>query len=111
MNEKNLNVFIDFGSSRIRLGVYDNETSKNIFISEKDCISNFNLKKFEINNSNEIIRELIKSAEKKVDKHINNINLMIDTPDLFSIDISIKKNFDSKQYSEQDIISLLNDGK
>ena len=48
MNEKNLNVFIDFGSSRIRLGVYDNETSKNIFISEKDCISNFNLKKFEI---------------------------------------------------------------
>ena len=41
MNEKNLNVFIDFGSSKIRLGVYNNETSKNILISEKDCISNF----------------------------------------------------------------------
>ena len=111
MNEKNLNVFIDFGSSRIRLGVYDNETSKNIFISEKDCISNFNLKKFEINNSNEIIRDLIKSAEKKVDKHINNINLMIDTPDMFSIDISIKKNFDSKKHLQNNIKSLLNEAK
>jgi len=111
MNEKNLNVFIDFGSSKIRLGVYDNETSKNIFISEKDCISNFNLKKFEINNSNEIIRELIKSAEKKVDKHINNINLMIDTPDMFSIDISIKKNFDSKKHLQNNIKSLLNEAK
>ena len=111
MNEKNLNVFIDFGSSTVRLGVYDNETSKNIFISERDCISNFNLKKFEINNSNEIIRELIKSAEKKVDKHINNINLMIDTPDMFSIDISIKKNFDSKKHLQNNIKSLLNEAK
>ena len=111
MNEKNLNVFIDFGSSTVRLGVYDNETSKNIFISERDCISNFNLKKFDINNSNEIIRDLIKSAEKKVDKHIKNINLMIDTPDMFSIDISIKKNSDKKKYSKNDIISLLNEAK
>ena len=93
MNEKNLNVFIDFGSSKIRLGAYDNETSKNIFISERDCVSNFNLKKFDINNSTEIIRDLIKSAEKKAEKHINKINLMIDTPDMFSINISIKKKF------------------
>ena len=111
MNEKNLNVFIDFGSSKIRLGAYDNETSNNIFISERDCVSNFNLKKFDINNSTEIIRDLIKSAEKKVDKHINKINLMIDTPDMFSIDLSIKKNFDNKKYSKSDISSLLNEAK
>jgi len=111
MNEKNLNIFIDFGSSKIRLGAYNNETSKNIFISERDCISNFNLNKFDINNSTEIIRDLIKSAEKKIDKHINNINLMIDTPDMFSIDISIKKNFDSKKNLQNDIKSLLNEAK
>ena len=111
MNEKNLNVFIDFGSSKIRLGAYNNEASKNIFIMERDCISNFNLKKFDIKNSTEIIRDLIKSAEKKVDKHINNINLMIDTPDMFSIDISIKKNFDSKKNLQNDIQSLLNEVK
>ncbi len=111
MNEKNLNVLIDFGSSKIRLGAYNNETSKNIFISERDCVSNFNLKNFDISSSTEIIKDQIKFAEKKIDKHINNINLMIDTPDMFSIDISIKKNFDSKKNLQNDIKSLLNEAK
>ncbi len=111
MNENSLNVFIDFGSSKIRLSVYNKETSKNIFILEKECISDFRLNNFNIKNSNEVIKDLIKSAEKKIDNHIKNINLMIDTPDMSSIDISIKKNFDSRQYSEQDIISLLNEAK
>ena len=36
MSEKNLDVLIDFGSSKIRLGVFDKEISKNIIILEKD---------------------------------------------------------------------------
>ena len=111
MNEKSLNVFIDFGSSKIRLGVYNKETKKNVFISERDCISNFGLKNFDIKTSNEVIRDLIKSAEKNVDKHIKNIKLMIDTPDMFSIDISIKKISDSNKHSKNDISSLLNEAK
>ena len=111
MNEKSLNVFIDFGSSKIRLGAYSQETKKNIFISERECISNFGLKNFDIKNSNEVIRDLIKSAEKDVDKHIKNINLMIDTPDMFSIDISIKKISDNNKHSKNDISSLLNEAK
>ena len=111
MNEKSLNVFIDFGSSKIRLGVYNKETKKNVFIFERDCISNFGLKNFDIKTSNEVIRDLIKTAEKNVDKHIKNVNLMIDTPDMFSIDISIKKISDSNKHSKNDISSLLNEAK
>ena len=65
MNEKNLSVFIDFGSSKVRLGIYDKLESKNLIISEKDCISNFSLKNFDIKNSSKVIKELIQSAEKK----------------------------------------------
>ena len=111
MNEKSLNVFIDFGSSKIRLGIFDKETSKNIFITEKKCISNFSLKNFDINESNEVVKNLIKSAEKNIDSHIKHINLMIDTPDMFSIDVSIKKNFDKKKHSKKDIKPLLNEAK
>ena len=111
MNEKNIKVFIDFGSSKIRLGVFSIEISKNIFILEQDCISNFSLNKLDINNSKEVIKNLIKSAEKKIDAHINNINLMIDTPDIFSIDFSIKKNSDKRKFSKNDIHSLLNEAK
>ena len=111
MNEKNLDVFIDFGSSKIRLGVFNNETSKNIYFSEENCISNFSIKNFNIKNSKLIIKNLIQFAEKKIDKHIKNINLMLDTPDMFSIDFSIKKTFDKKQFSENDFKSLLNEAK
>ena len=93
MNEKSLNIFIDLGTSNIRLGIFNNETSNNLFVLEKECISNFSLKNFDIKNSSQIIKDLIKSAEKKITNHIKNINLMIDTPDMFSIDISIKKKF------------------
>tara|TARA_B100001250_G_scaffold237595_1_gene204169 strand:- start:65 stop:1231 length:1167 start_codon:yes stop_codon:yes gene_type:complete len=111
MNKKGLNTYIDFGSSRIRIGVFDLESSRNIFTSEKDCISNFNEKYFDISRSNEAINSLIKAAEKKIDSHIKNINLMIDTPDMFSIDISIKRTSDKKKYSNSDILSLLQEGK
>ena len=111
MNEKSLNTFVDFGSSKIRLGIFDKETSKKILILEKDCISNFSLKNFDINESNEVVKNLIKSAEKNIDSHIKHINLMIDTPDMFSIDVSIKKNFDKKKHSKKDIKPLLNEAK
>ena len=111
MNEKSLNIFIDLGSSKIRLGVFNEETSNILFILEKSCISNFSLKNFDIKSSNEIIKDLIKSAEKKIDKHIKNIDLMIDTPDMFSIDISIKKSSDSKKVMHNDIQSLLKEAK
>ena len=111
MNEKNLNVFIDLGSSKIRLGVFNKETSNNLFVIEKSCISNFNLKSFDIKNSSETVKDLVKSAEKKIDKHIKNIDLMIDTPDMFSIDISLKKTSDSKKNLHNDIESLLLEAK
>ncbi len=111
MNEENIKVFIDFGSSKIRLGVFSKEISKNIIILEEDCISNFSLKKLDINNSQEVIKNLIKSAEKKIKKHIKNISLMIDTPDIFSLDFSIKNNSDKKSYSKNDIYSLINEAK
>ena len=111
MSKKNLNVFIDFGSSKVRLGIYDKEFSKNIISLEKECISNFDLKNFDIKNSNETIKDLIKSAEKKINNHITNINLMIDTPDMFSLDISIKKSSDNKSQLKNDVKSLLNEAK
>ena len=111
MNEKDLNVFIDLGTSNIRLGIFNKETSKNLFVLEKSCFSNLSLKNFDINNCSKTIKDLVRLAEKKIDKHIKNINLMIDTPDMFSIDVSIKKNTDYKKLTQNDIQSLLQEAK
>ena len=111
MNEKSLNIFIDLGTSNIRLGIFNNETSNNLFVLEKECISNFDLKNFDINNCNETIKNLVRLGEKKIDRHIKNINLMVDTPDMFSVDISIKKYTDSEKFTHKDIQSLLQEAK
>ena len=68
MNEKNLNVFIDLGTSNIRLGIFNRETSNNLFVLEKSCFSNLSLKNFDINNCNKTIKDLVRSAEKKIDE-------------------------------------------
>ena len=111
MNEKNLSVFIDFGSSKIRLGIFNQENSKKIFSLDQDCISNFNINNFDIEESKDVIKNLIKNAEKKINLHIKNINLMLDTPDMFSVDMTIKKKSEYKKYTQNDIQSLLQEAK
>ena len=111
MSEKNFETFVDFGSSEIRIGVFDKNLPKINFFSEKNCISNFNLDSINLNNSNKVIEELIKISEKKIGIHINSINLMVDTPDLFSIDLSIKKNLEGKKVNDDDIKYLLQEAK
>ena len=76
MSEKNFETFVDFGSSEIRIGVFDKNLPKINFFSEKNCISNFNLDSINLNNSNKVIEELIKISEKKIGIHINSINLI-----------------------------------
>ena len=111
MSKKNFQTFIDFGSSKIRIAVFDNYYSKIKFFSEKECLSIFNLENLNLTNSKKIIEELIQISEKKIGIHINSVNLMIDTPDLFSIDLSIKKNLEGKKINNNDIKYLLQEAK
>ena len=111
MSKENFETFIDFGSSKIRIAVFDNYYSKIKFFSEKECFSTFNLENLNLTNSKKIIEELIQISEKKIGIHINNVNLMIDTPDLFSIDLSIKKNLEGKKINNNDIKYLLQEAK
>ena len=109
--KNNYRTLIDFGSSKIRVGVLDNKNiSKNIFL-DKECQSNLKIKEFNISQSKEIIYHLIQKMEKKYGTHLDNVNLMIDTPDLFSIDISIKKKFDKKKIDINDISRLVLESK
>ena len=111
MSEKNFKVFVDFGSSKIRLGIFNKDNTKNIITLEEKCTSSFDKKDFNIDHSKEVIKNLIKSAEKRIEKHINKINLMIDTTDMFSVDISLKKIFDMKKNIQDDIQSILQEAK
>ena len=111
MAEKNIDTYIDLGSSKIRIGIFDNNFNIQNFFDEKKSISDFSLINFDMYHSNKIIRELIQKAEKKIGVHINNVNLLIDSPYFFSIDISLKKNLEGKKVTDEDIQYLLQEGR
>ena len=86
----NLETIIDFGSKNLRLEVY-NEKSKNVYSSTETIINN--LEGASIENS---LIKLIKNAEKYLSTHIENVIVLYDSTDYYSVDVSIKKVFDQQ---------------
>ena len=90
MKKNNHSTIIDFGSSELRLGVFDNKLSK-LFFQSKDISQKDNYEEY-----SKSINFLIREAENKVSTHLENITVLYDTSKIFTIDLSIKKKLDQK---------------
>ena len=88
MDDNKLLSIIDFGSSKIRLGIYNEDENYKFVLDTKiyDNLNNFN----EIDIS-EIVYDIIIKSEKETNKHLKNLNVMIDSLSCLSVDLSIKK--------------------
>jgi len=111
MNEKNFDIYIDLGSSKIRAVAFSKANKEEKFFIEKDNI--LSLKKKELNffKTEKIIEDIIYELEKKTDTYMNNISLMLDTSDEISISLSLSKKNDGKKIEKKDIQYLIQDGK
>ena len=101
MNKNNFSMVIDYGSSSLRLGVF-NKNLDNLYISSKSINEKDNYE--EHFNS---IKLLIKEAEKKISNHLDNITILYDSPKIYSIDLSIKKDFDHKIFVKEIYSSII----
>ena len=90
MQKDNYSTIIDFGSSKLRLGVFDDKFSK-LFFQSKDISQKNNYEEY-LKSINFLIRE----AENKISTHLENITVLYDTSKIFTIDLSIKKKLDQK---------------
>ena len=90
MKKDNHSTIIDFGSSELRLGVFDDKFSK-LFFQSKDISQKNNYEEY-LKSINFLIRE----AENKISTHLENITVLYDTSKIFTIDLSIKKKLDQK---------------
>ena len=90
MNKDNYSTIIDFGSSKLRLGVFDENLSK-IYFKSKDIDKESNFNEY-----SKLINFLIRDAESKISNHLKNIVVLYDASDVYSIDLSIKKILDQK---------------
>ena len=87
MKKNNSLCVIDYGSSTLRLGVFDEKF---------DCLYSSSKSILEKNNDVEctkLINVLVREAEKKISSHLENVFILYDNSEILSVDLSIKKNF------------------
>ena len=101
MKKNNYHTIIDFGKEKIRLAVF-NKDSKNIFSISKEI-----QKKENYDEHSKSLNYLIRSTEKKISSHLNNVTVLFDHSQFYSIDISIKKEFDQPTNLKETYASLL----
>ena len=58
-----------------------------------------------------IFRNLIIKSEKEINQHMNNINLMFDSPKILFLDFSIKKNMDKIKSDNSVFKNILQEAK
>ena len=90
MKKSNSLCVIDYGSSLLRLGVFDEKFN---------CLHSSSKNIIEKNNHDEYLKSinlLVRAAEKKISNHLENVFILYDDSEILSVDLSIKKNFDQK---------------
>ena len=104
MINKNFQTYFDCGYSKIRAGIFDSNDPNKAFFSESKYLSDhvdLNLE----------IQKIITSLEKNTNEYINEVNLMIDSPFMKSVGISVSKNFDGSELKQEDIQFLIQEAK
>ena len=104
MNSDNFQTLFDYGYSKVRAGVFNKNNENEAFYDESEFFTdqlNLKLK----------IEQIITSFEKNTNEYIDNINLMIDSPKMLSVGISLYKKLDGSQLKQTNIQFLVQEAK
>ena len=111
MNKKNYDIYIDLGSSKLRIVAFDKKEKDQIFFFDKDCLTSLKYNKLNLIETEKTLEKTILEIEKKTGEHLNNINLMLDTSDAISIILSVSKQNEKKNITKEDIQYIIQDAK
>ena len=104
MSNNNYQIYVDCGFSKLRARAFHKtDLSKTLYIESKFLFDHI-----------EIVAEaqkIITFLEKNTNEYIDNINLMVDSPKMLSIGISVSKKIDGLQLRQDDIQFLVQEAK
>ena len=104
MNTKNFQTYFDCGFSKVRAGVFDKDNESRAFYSEsKYLVDHLNL--------DSEIQKIISYFEQNTNEYINDINLMIDSPKMLSVGISVSKKLSGSKLRQEDVQFLIQEAK
>ena len=104
MSNKKFQTFFDCGFSKMRAGTFNSDNDKDFFCIESEFFT-------DRSNLGSKIKKIVVSLEGMSDRYINSINLMIDSPKMLSIGISLSKKLDGSKLKEENIKFLIQEAK
>ena len=108
-NNLNFDAFLYLSSKKIILSINQNQDFQSIY--KKEILLDKNSGEIDYTELDNFLNDNIYKVEKILDNFIKNINVIIETKDLFIVNVSIKKNNFNKKIDLDTIIYLLNDAK
>ena len=96
MSKKNFDIFININSEKISIAIFKITDGECIFYKESDCLTNLTTDKLNFLDTEKILEENIMKAEKVTGEFINDVCLMLETPETTSVSLSVMKNNEEK---------------
>ena len=104
MSKNSYEIYVDCGLSKLRAnGFHKTNSKKNFYIESKFL--------FDHTEIDLEAQRIIVYLEKNTNEYIDSINLMVDSPKMLSIGISISKKIDGSQLEQEDIQFLLQEAR
>jgi cell division protein FtsA len=104
MSKNNYEIYVDCGHSKLRAsGFHKTNLKKNFYVESKFL--------FDHTETDLEAQKIIVYLEKNTNEYIDSINLIVDSPKMLSIGISISKKIDGLQLEQDDIQFLLREAR
>ena len=111
MIRKNFDIFININSEKISIAIFKITDGECIFYKESDCLTNLTTDKLNFLDTEKILEENIMKAEKVTGEFINDVCLMLETPETTSVSLSVMKNNEEKEIDKKNVEYLIQDAK
>jgi len=111
MSKKNFDIYLDLCPTKLSIAAFKKFSGHSTFFKEYNCATNLNKDQLNFENAEKTIEKNIFEIEKKTGEFLNDIYLMVETPESISINLSLIKDNEGKKIEKKNVQYLVQDAK
>ena len=111
MSKKNFDIYVNLSSKKLSIAAFKKLDGHSAFFKEYHCVSNLNKDQLNFENARKTIDKNIFEIEKETGEYLNDIYLLVETPESISIGLSLIKDNEGKKIEKKNVQYLIQDAK
>ena len=111
MSEKKFDIYLNIAFNKLSICIFIKLTGQILFFKEYECLTSLNKNKLDFQNLDKILQNNIFEIEKITGSFLNDIYLMLDTPETTSVSLSLTKDNEGKKILKKSVQYLVQDAK